>query len=272
MTVLELPVTPGRATELTQTGEQTPGPFRHIELEINIACDLSCFACDRMSDVTTAPNMTVGQVRRFVQESLDLHWNWERIRFLGGEPTLHPQLREIVQAVMEYRKFNPKCFLQLLSNGRGKLAQHQDWLIERGVDPHVEGKSPGRVPHWFNNTRIAPVDRDPSVGPLPPCGIFGPRGCGIGLTRHGYFLDGAGAAVARVAGYDIGVMRLRDVTWQAMLEQAKVLCRCCGHWNPDDHLVTRKVSDTGQVTGPFWTAALARYKVKKPVLRIYPEA
>lgn len=266
-------VTPGRATEIPPTGTQQPpshsSPFRHIELEINVACDLDCFACDRFSDVTSAPNMSLAQVTRFVNESLELGWIWERIRLLGGEPTLHPQLREIVEELIRYRQFYPKCFIQLLSNGRGKLSQHREWLICRGVDPHVEGKRPGVTPAWFNNSRIAPVDRDPNVGPLPPCGIFGVRGCGIGLTRHGYFLDGAGAAVARVAGFNIGVLSLKEVTWAAMLDQAKVICRCCGHWNPDDHMVTKKVSETGEVTGKFWTDAIAAYKTKKPEMSVY---
>jgi hypothetical protein len=269
--MIPLPVTPGRATVYEETGKQMPGPFLHIELEINISCDLDCFSCDRFSDVTAAPNMTVAQVRRFVDESLELGWEWQRIRLLGGEPTLHPQLHEIVEELIRYRMRFPKVFLQLLSNGRGKLKQHREWLVYRGVDPHVEGKEPGKTPDWFNNTRIVPLDRDPNCGPLPPCGIFGVHGCGIGLTRNGYFLDGAGAAVARVAGIDCGVMRLKDLTWQAMLDQAKLLCNKCGHHNPDSHLVTKKVSETGEITGPFWSEALRKYQEKRPTLRVYGE-
>lgn len=270
-----LPVTPGRRTELLITGAHDPDEqrkFRHIELEINTACDLACFACDRFSDTTNSPNMTLAQVRLFVQESLALRWQWDRIRILGGEPTLHPQLCEIVEELIKYRYFYPKCFIQLLSNGRGKLAHHREWLIYRGVDPHIEGKQPGVTPSWFNNTRIAPIDRNPSIGEVPPCGIFGVYGCGIGLTRHGYFLDGAGASVARVSGLNVGVMHLANVTWQAMMEQAKVLCRLCGHWNPDDHLETKKVTETGEVTGNYWKQAIATYKDKAKSLSVYGES
>lgn len=271
-----LPVTPGRFSVYEETGKQSPPPnpgvrFKHIEIEINTACDLACFACDRFSDITNNPNMTVAQIKRFVQESIELKWEWDRIRILGGEPTLHPHLKDIVEELIEYRYYYPKCFIQLLSNGRGKLSSVREWLIYRGVDPHVEGKQPGVTPAWFNNTRIAPIDRDPTLQEVPPCGIFGIQGCGIGLTRHGYFLDGAGASAARVAGYDIGVMRLADVTWERMLEQAKVLCKICGHWNPSDHLITDKVTQTGQVTGKFWTEALARYQKAKPPMRVYGE-
>lgn len=37
----------GERTELVQTGTQEPGVFKHIELEINTACDLACFFCMR---------------------------------------------------------------------------------------------------------------------------------------------------------------------------------------------------------------------------------
>lgn len=249
-------------------------PFKHVELEINTACDLSCFGCDRFSDVTTAPNMTVRQVERFLAESVALNWPWERIRFLGGEPTLHPQFTELVTMLCRYRDMHrPTVFLQVLSNGRGKIDRYRSWLIENRVSPHVESKDPGVTPQWFANTRIAPVDHDVQVGELEPCGIFGPHGCGVGLTRNGFFLDGAGASVARVAGIDCGVMALKDVTWQAMMDQAKVLCRICGHWNPmNGPGVTKKVTETGEVTGLFWTERLKRFKEERPVLRVYGEA
>jgi hypothetical protein len=279
--MVELPVTPGRVTIMEETGKQSRGQFKHIEIQINTICDCSCFGCDRMSDVITDDSMTVEQVRRFVDESLDLRWEWERIRILGGEPSLHKELNTIVEQLMHYRRFYSKCFLQLLSNGLGKLwkpapwkpdTSIHDWLCDRGVDPHVEAKERGTTPPWFWNTRIVPFDRDSNCGPLEPCGIFGVRGCGLGLTRQGYFLDGAGAAVARVAGIDCGVMALKDVTWEAMIDQAHKLCKYCGQWNSTEAgvpLSTELVSKTGEITGPFWTEKLAAYNRQRPKMKVY---
>lgn len=255
------------------------GWFKTIELEINTACDLACFGCDRFSDVASkgVPNMTVGQVSRFVDESIELGWRWERIRLLGGEPTIHPQFRECCEQIMRYRASYPDVFLQVLSNGQGKYTQYKRYCEDNRISLHTELKQKGVQPPWFNNTRIVPADRDPSVGAIEPCGIYGPHGCGIGLTRHGYFMDGTAASIARVAGYDIGCMTLAEVTHKNMMGQAGVICRVCGHWNPRDatpdngKVVTQLVSLTGHVTGDFWTRTLAAYNTSKPVLRIYGE-
>jgi hypothetical protein len=250
-------------------------PFLHVELEINTVCDLACFGCDRLSDVASkgVPGMTLGQVARFVDESLELDWEWERIRLLGGEPTLHPQFQEMVLELVRYRERFPKVFLQVLTNGIGRAAKYKQLSRDLRFSLHAEQKVKGETPVWFTNTRIVPIDRDPTITELPPCGIFGPRGCGIGLTRHGYFLDGAGASIARVAGYDIGVMHLREVTMEAMLAQAKVLCHRCGHWRPVDSPTTApKVTETGEVTGKFWQETLEMYNRQRPVLRVYGEA
>jgi len=246
-------------------------PFKHVELQINTACDLDCFGCDRFSDVITDPNMTLAQVQEFVDESLDLGWEWERIRLLGGEPTLHPQFESMLAELLRYRKHFPNVFLQVLTNGRGKSEKYRDLCQRHHVSLHAEAKTPGVTPQWFTNTRIAPVDRWPDIGAADPCGIFGVRGCGLGLTRHGYFLDGAGASVARVAGFDVGVMHLKDVTMDAMLAQAKVVCRVCGHWY-EGGLRPPPVTSTGEVTGKFWTETLAKFHREKPKLRIYGEA
>lgn len=246
-------------------------PYNNVELQINTACNTNCFGCDRFSDVIHDIDMTLEQVNLFVEESLDLNWEWKRIRLLGGEPTLHPRFVEMVESLVFYRETYPKVFLQILTNGikTAKYLKYEPWLKDLNISFHAEAKEKGVTPAWFHNTRIVPIDRDPSITELPPCGIYGVNGCGIGLTPWGYFLDGAGASVARVAGYDIGIMHLKDVTWESMEAQAKVVCAKCGHWNPDNSKVTELVSKTGKVTGKFMTEKIAEFKKQKPIMRVY---
>lgn len=246
--------------------------FLHIEIEINSVCDVNCPCCDRYCDVAPGPGMTLDQVWCFVRESIDLEWPWTRMHVLGGEPTLHPRFNEIMLTLMRLRDritddilHGEDCLLRVITNGRGKLAEYHHWLVENEVHVAVSPKDPARMPDYWDNMWTAPVDVTPEL--QPACSIFGIKGCGIGLTRHGYFLCGAGASIARVAGLDIGVQRLEDLTWEAMQAQAEVLCRLCAH-KEGYH---EKLGNTGLVKGPFWQEAIERYKVAPPPMTIYGE-
>ena len=245
---------------------------RTIEVEITSTCDLRCPSCDRFIDVAPAPSMTLNQILDFVVESIALHWRWARIHILGGEPTLHPQLRDIVELFLSYRAFHPAVKLTLISNGRGQLKEHRAWLEDRGIKVAVEAKS-GGPPLWFHNMRCAPLDIFPELSRETlgrPCGNYGIVGCGLGLTRHGYFLCGAGASIARVIGADIGFLHLADISHAGMLEQAKTLCPPCGHWTDATH-GRRYLCDVPQ-TSPFWDAALAAYAKAVPPMSLYGKA
>jgi len=234
--------------------------FRHAEVEICTICDCNCWGCDRFVDVHPGPEMSLAQVKHFVSESLALNWNWKRLHILGGEPTLHREFKPICEEFLRYRDNFPNVLLRVISNGHGKLGDYRDWLAEKEIACAVEQKQKNQLPGWFLNTRRAPMDMGQEYrGPLEPCGIFGIEGCGLGVTRHGIFLCGAGAAVARMIGADIGILSLADATYAAMLEQAKKLCHLCGHWNGPD-TIARKIVETGKIMSPFWQETLADWK------------
>lgn len=237
--------------------------FKTLEIEINSTCDKNCPHCDRFIDVAPAPPMTLAQVEHFVDESLALDWQWDRIHILGGEPTLHAELSEIIDALCRYRRRFPDVLLRLISNGAGKLTAVRPMLDKHDITVNVEAKS-GKLPNWFTNMLRAPVDVLGSPEPIPPCGIFGISGCGIGLTKHGYFLCGCGASIARVCGLDVGVMRLQDLTYDAMLRQAEKICNVCGHHNRTSVIA----QDDGEAS-PFWKNALEQYRQTVPPMSIY---
>ncbi len=257
--------------------------FRRCEIEINSQCDMTCFGCDRFIDVAPTSPMTVDQIALFVEQSLALDWEWERIHILGGEPTIHPQFWEVVEELLKYKQKHPATLLRVISNGSGHLAKYHQRLLASGIVVNVEEKKRNQeFPPWFRNTRCLVIEEHPTITKVAPCSIFGIAGCGLGITKHGIFLCGAGASVARMLGLDIGVMDLAEASYEIMLDQAKLLCHLCGHWNPSTGtpaeagygtgpqvLRDNLLAKTGIVTGPFWEQAIQTYKTSPPILSLY---
>jgi len=228
-----------------------PKYFHHIEIELTSVCDMRCKYCDRF--ITHAPdkNMSIKQIEMFITESMELNYPWERIHVLGGEPTLHPNFKEIMALLITYKNVTGLKLLRVITNNHGKLLDYNGWLKDNGVDVYSDYKQEDVVPYFFDNMLQCPADKSPE--PLPHCSICGVSGCGVGMTRYGYFLCGAGGAIARLCGYDIGAKTLKDVTWENMIGQAGRLCNKCGH--KDKILVSEDDS-----TGRFWRNQIKQYK------------
>jgi Radical SAM superfamily/4Fe-4S single cluster domain len=248
-----------------------------VEIEICTGCNLRCANCDR--SVRQAPSneyMTVEQISRFVDESIDLDWGWERITVLGGEPTLHPTFWDLLSVLGQYRHHNPTTIFRIYSNGFGKAVQ----------------KTLCKMPPWFeikntNKTRRSPLFSAYNVAPIDlpeydredftkACVIT--SWCGLGLTRYGYYPCGAGASLDRVFGFDIGIKRLADVTQDRLKEQLRVLCARCGHYRDFDARVEYiQQRDERLLVGwtneerisPTWAIAYKNYKLRPPGLSLY---
>jgi uncharacterized radical SAM superfamily Fe-S cluster-containing enzyme len=96
-----------------------------IEIDITYACNLTCFNCNRScGQAPTAERMTLDQINFFVEESIAKGVKWERIRLLGGEPTLHPNFLEILSLLTSYRnRFSQDTVIEVNTNGYGKKVQ-----------------------------------------------------------------------------------------------------------------------------------------------------
>lgn len=81
--------------------------MRRLQLDLGFICDLGCYKCDRHLDIAPGKpeeNLTLEQIERMLDESVKEKYIWEAMLLLGGEPTLHPQFREIVKLLSEYKK------------------------------------------------------------------------------------------------------------------------------------------------------------------------
>lgn len=240
--------------------------FNRIEIEICIQCNLHCFQCDRSSaQAPSSECMSVDQIVHFVQEAIELEWLWYEIEILGGEPTLHPDLLEILNILSNYTEFNPDCQLIIVSNGHGKKVQDvlktlPSWVkVENTLKEEVN-----QIP--FNDYNIAPIDlkqyRDDEYS--RGCKIVSE--CGIGLNRYGYYLCGAGAGVDRVFGFDIGIKRLSDVEENRLLEQRKIICQYCGHYKGMNYK-----QRTYAEMSPTWIEGYRLFRLNKPILERYAD-
>jgi hypothetical protein len=204
-------------------------------------------------------SMNLPQIWKFVDESLTSNKEWSRIDIIGGEPTLYDELHQMWKFIKLYKDRHPKCHIRFSTNGidaaKKIMSTYPTWVYIRDSSKEECNKS-----QLFEAINSAPIDNGETE--TRSCSI--PWRCGIGLTRYGYFLCGAGASIARVFGYDIGIKYLAEVTPEDILHQANTLCRVCGHSNVKSKHVTRE-SDIS----PSWREALRKYNVEKPRMSTY---
>ena len=202
---------------------------RWIEIEITPKCSLACFNCDR--SVRQAPSnkeMSLEQIRNFVNESIKLNWRWKNIRLMGGESLLHPQFFEILKIVEQLRKIDPNCRIEVSTNGYGRevkkaLSKLPDWV-------KVVNSNKNSNINRFSSYNIAPIDLRNYQNEDFSRGCWITNEAGLGLSRYGYYPCGAGASVDRVFGFDVGQKGLSLVTDSTLKNQLRILCRYCGHY------------------------------------------
>ncbi len=202
--------------------------------------------------------MTVEQIKKFISETVAMNYKWERIRILGGEPSLHPDVMEIMRLLCEYRtQHNPECTILFVTNGHGEKVKKV--LSQLPKEVVIDNTAKKGIVHWFTAFNWAPIDlkryflADYSVG----CGT--PRENGIGLTPYGYYSCAPAGGIDRVMGFDVGRKTLPAADDQ-MLELRNTFCRYCGHFIGG---CTARETPLVSIT---WKKAYDRYKEEKKQL------
>ena len=136
--------------------------MRCLEIEITTKCNLYCNNCDRICKLAKSDElMTVDQIKHFLDESFINDYMWDKFTILGGEPTLHPDLMEIVDLLDQYRLRNPDCQYELLSNKytqetRDIVAKLPDWIKTDHIGTRA-AKTSNVQPDFYPMTS-APID------------------------------------------------------------------------------------------------------------------
>jgi len=202
---------------------------RYIEIDLTYRCNLRCRNCNRScSQAPSRRDLSVAQIEAFIRESIAAGRRWERVRLLGGEPTLHPDFAAIVEMLRAYRaRRNPGMRIVVCTNGSGADVNRR--LARLPADVAIKSTGKGARQRLFRPFNMAPVDLVRYRWADFTCGCRILEDCGLGLTPQGYYPCAVAGAIDRVFGFGRGRAHLL-APGEEIIEDLDLFCRLCGHF------------------------------------------
>lgn len=239
---------------------------RKIEINITYDCNLKCYNCCnscRQAPTSGNMNMTARQIDKFLLESKEEKREWKQIKIMGGEPTMHPELHDILNLLLRYKtKNSPSAKIILSTNGYGPKNEKVLSNIPNGIEIE-NSKKTSQVQSNFLSINIAPKD----IAAYRSCDFT--NGCwvtsmmGLGLSSSGYYHCVVGAGIDRVFGFDIGRMYLPRFN-DKLNDQKSILCGFCGLFKN-----TEKIAGAKQIMSESWEKSYSKYQIRPPELSVY---
>jgi hypothetical protein len=199
------------------------------EIDITYACNLKCINCNRScAQAPSGIEMPVADVAAFIKQTIEKKIRWKRIRILGGEPTLHSRIFDIIDLLMDYqRDYNPGVRLVLGTNFYGADVHRVLEKLPAAITLKSTLKS-SRV-NLFRPFNVAPVDTWFNRFSDYACGCRIIESCGLGVTPSGYYMCAVAGGIDRIFQYHLGRETLPDET-DALVDQTSAFCGLCGHF------------------------------------------
>jgi hypothetical protein len=172
--------------------------------------------------------MPVADIEAFIKQSVEKEIEWERIRILGGEPTLHSRIFDIIDRLISYQeKCNPSVRLVLGTNFIGNQVHR---VLEHLPDTIVIKSTlkSSRV-NLFKPFNVAPVDTKCNRFSDYTCGCRIIEDCGLGVTPSGYYMCAVAGGIDRIFHYNLGRKKIPDGA-DTLVDQMSAFCRLCGHF------------------------------------------
>ena len=234
-------------------GRQFTPSHDFVEIDITYRCNLKCFNCNRScSQAPSRAELPVAVIAGFIEQSLARGVPWKRIRLLGGEPTLHSRIFEIVDLLSDYQAHhNPGVRLVIGTNFYGRAVHRV--LARLPGNVRIQSTLKTSRNNLFKPFNMAPCDRagyrwaDFAGG----CRIISE--CGLGLTPSGYYMCAVAGGIERLFHYRLGRERLPAAD-DDLTDQMAAYCRLCGHFGFQWPTRKPKMSAT-------WRRAYARWEV-----------
>lgn len=196
--------------------------------------------------------MTIEQVQAFVKESIDNRIRWDQVAVLGGEPTLHPDFREITDLAKQVAKR-----VLFVTNGITGIRTPED--IGHGMEGvKIKNTAKASRVHRFAAMTDAVCDSHPEISVeqyAEGCTI--PSVCGLGMNAFGYYPCPIAGTVDRIFGMGLGIPTLKELLAADSRNVFRQVCRYCGHfWDT----LGRKWDEAEEPTiSPCWKVALSRF-------------
>ncbi|MCX5679728.1 MAG: radical SAM protein [Candidatus Omnitrophica bacterium] len=255
---------------LSKTITRVAGPLycqNHdvVQMDISYCCDLKCIDCNRnCSQAPSGDSISVQQVEKFINESIEQNRKWSLLRVMGGEPTLHPRLYKIIEVLRDYKiNFSPDTTIRLETNGFSPRTA--EFISKMPPDILITNTmKTSRYQAHFAPINVAPIDLEECKYMDYTNSCIMKQTCGLGFTPYGFDICGTGGAIARVLGFNVCRKKLPN-TNDMLTEQSKLLCKYCGFfW----YTAGLKIKLQDRVS-PTWKEAFEKYKKEKPALVLY---
>ena len=194
--------------------------------------------------------MPVTDIEAFIRQSIQKNIVWKRIRILGGEPTLHSHIFDIIDLLIDYQKtYNPSLRLVLGTNFYGNQVHR---VLEKLPDSIIVKSTlkSSRV-NLFRPFNVAPVDRLINRFSEYTCGCRIIDECGLGVTPSGFYMCAVAGGIDRIFRYHLGREKIPDES-DALVDQMAAFCRLCGHFGFQWPTRKSKISKT-------WRSAYQRF-------------
>ncbi|MFV2062822.1 MAG: radical SAM protein [Chloroflexota bacterium] len=120
-------------------------------IEVNTACNLDCPVC--FANAGSGFNLSLSQVESMLDRFVELEGKPEVVQFSGGEPTIHPELLQMIDAA----KQRDIGYVMVNTNGL-RIAADDEWLAQLAErDPLISLQFDGLTDETYRTIRGEPL-------------------------------------------------------------------------------------------------------------------